>query len=155
MIGPLPTHSFAHAGIVVNDVNAAMEELSASLGVKWAEPIDVPVGDLVVRVTYAQPGPPWLELVSLVEGPPGTIWDATDGPKLHHLGFWAEDLDETSKILSDGGVPLELDARPLGRPIVFHLGPMSGLRIELHKWGDRAAIYERWGFGEPPPDPVT
>ena len=93
-----PTNAF-HVGIRVIDLEAAMEELGTDLGVTWcpgpgAGPaaLDARGGAITtrpLRFTYSAEGPLHLELL---QGQPGTIWDAGAGAGLHHTGVWTDDI---------------------------------------------------------------
>ena len=78
-------------GFVVPDLEAAMAEMAASMGVEMIGPQERDLGgDVVLRIAFARTPRPYLELI---EGPPGSIWDATAGPRIHHLAYWSEDMD--------------------------------------------------------------
>ena len=81
-----------HAGIVVRDLGLAMEELSQAAGLEWIDLGTHTIGGWTIHVVYSVDGPPHIELI---EGPPGSPWDATDGSRLDHLGCGAPgDADE-------------------------------------------------------------
>jgi hypothetical protein len=79
-----------HVGIVVTDVDAAMLEMAASLGVTWGRPqlvANLPSGTADGPVfVFSLEGPPYYELI---RARPATVWHA---PGLHHLGVWCDVL---------------------------------------------------------------
>jgi hypothetical protein len=131
--------AYFQVGIAVDDLEAAMAELGSALGVSWRGPEERDVGDGRIRVAFADSGPPYLELI---EGPPGSIWDAAHGTHLHHLGYWSDDLAADAARLEAGGVGLELD---LGHAR-YHRSARSPIRIELIDSAHRAGWLQRWGF---------
>jgi catechol 2,3-dioxygenase-like lactoylglutathione lyase family enzyme len=151
-----------HTGFVVDDVEAARDELSAHLQVDWTpvEDRDLtlrgPDGPLSVnlRFTYTTTGPHRLELLGAV---PGTVWEApvpgSHGTvAAHHVGVWCDDLVARSRALSASGAPLLVTyagdpAAPVG--FAYHRLP-SGLLVELVDAARRPA-FERWFAGGPFP----
>ena len=131
--------TFFHVGVVVADIEAAMAELGEAMGVEWSGPIERDVGEWVVRAAFARTPPPYLELI---EGQPGSVWDATSGAGIHHLSYWSDDLDSASSSLETAGMPLEFDIG-VAR---YHRGEHSGTRVELLDSDARPAFFERWGL---------
>lgn len=126
-----------HTGIVVDDFDPALDQLTASGGHRFAEPMNssvrlrTPSGETTVDllVTYScGPGP----LVEVIKAVPGTHWQAVTGSGLHHLGYWVDDIEAESAALSAAGIPLE--AAGLGPDdqvmYVYHYNE-GGVRIEL------------------------
>ncbi len=105
---------FFHVGIRVDDLQAAMDEMSALFGVGWASvqdrlmPTWIPgQGNVTPRLalSYSAEGPVRLELM---QGEADSPW-ATDGmPGPHHFGIWTDDVASTSQRLLDNGWTLEL-----------------------------------------------
>ena len=86
-----------HQGIRVPNLERAMDELGAALGVTWCEPQereqnvwlpDSGAAKIPLRFTYSAEGPQHIELL---EGAPGSIWDGRANPGLHHVGVWSDD----------------------------------------------------------------
>lgn len=118
---------FFQVGIVVPDLEAAMDELGEALNLEWGEIIINRVLDWDVRLVFSTATP----YIELVEGPVGSPWDATAGPRLDHLGYWADDPDAEALRLEARGWQTELDGRVLGRSVYYQRDPRSGLRIEM------------------------
>ena len=126
-----------HTGIVVDDFDQTLAELTARAGHQFAEPmasslhLRTPAGDLTVDllVAYSRGPGPLLEVIKAV---PGTHWQPVVGSGLHHLGYWVDDIDGESAALTAAGMPLE--AAGLGPDdqvvYVYHYDE-GGVRIEL------------------------
>jgi hypothetical protein len=64
--------------------------------------VSTPGGRLTVHFQVSHSLDPFrLELIQEV---PGTLWTAGNG-RLHHLGYWAEDVDATAHTLERAGLP--------------------------------------------------
>ncbi|MEU8621743.1 VOC family protein [Streptomyces sp. NPDC048623] len=148
--------SFYHVGFAVPDLAAAMRELRAAAGIGWAEPRSGRIGEWEYRIVFSRPGPPFVELIEAVG--PGGPWDASDGPRFHHLGFWSEDAEAGSRRLSEGGFPVEFSGCPFGRPYVYHHLKGLGAHVELVDAALQAGFLATWQPGGPPmpalPEPV-
>ena len=110
MSPPALYNPYFHVGFIVPDLNAAMEEFGAALGIKWRAPIDATVPllgpdgvvDADVYSVYSQGGPPAIELVQSV---PETPLAGKGGVSFHHLGFWTDRLASSSRDLGAHGWP--------------------------------------------------
>ena len=87
-----------HTGVRVPDLDKAMAELGGTLGLTWATPVEwqQPVWTpeagahtFPLRFTYSCEGPMHVELL---DGAPGSPWDAGATPGAHHLGVWVDDV---------------------------------------------------------------
>ena len=128
---------FFHVGIVVPDLEVAIVELGGAIGAEWSGPLEREVGEWVVRATFAQTPPPYVELI---EALPGSVWEAAPGSPIHHLSYWSSDLDADGARLETSGMPLELDLGFLR----YYRGFGSGARIELLDRAVEEAFLERW-----------
>jgi hypothetical protein len=140
------SHPYFQVGVLVEDIDAARAELGAALGLDWTDVITREIGEWSLQVCFAKQGPPYLELI---EGPAGSPWEITDGPRIDHIGYWTDDLAETKQRLESAGLPMEFDGPKHGGVFTYHRGPKSGLRVELIDGDTRSLFYERWGFKPP------
>lgn len=124
-----------HTGLVVPDIEAAAERLTATVGYEWTKTVEATLSittadgdaDVPFAFVYSMQAP-HLELIQEV---PGSIWTATAGGAAHHLGYWIDDLHAAATTLEAAGY--ELEARPTGDTLsmfAYYLDP-SGVRIEL------------------------
>ncbi len=121
-------HSYYHVGIVVPELEPAMEELSRALGLTFNPPHEsVYAGDRI-RVAYASQGPPYYELI---QGSPGSQWDTAAGPRIDHVGYFSHDFEADIRALEAAGLPIAIDGRPHGVPFTYHLSALAGMRVEL------------------------
>jgi catechol 2,3-dioxygenase-like lactoylglutathione lyase family enzyme len=136
-----------HIGLVVDDVAAAAERLTAAMGYQWTKPVDAMLSvttahgdaDVPFRFVYSVDAP-HLELIQEV---PGTIWTAPPGGAAHHLGYWVDDLAAAAAELERTGYRLE--ARPSGGALTtfaYYTDP-GGVRVEIV---DRALFPDWPGF---------
>lgn len=147
---PLDPQRLGHVGIVVADLDDAMARLGALLGLRWS-PVQEweveatgPGGTAVVpvRLTWSLEGPVHTELLA---GATGSVWHIDEGETLHHLGYWADDVDEASSALTAAGCPLELvgtGRASRANRFAYHRAP-SGIRVEVLTAAQRAPM-ERW-----------
>jgi lactoylglutathione lyase len=131
-----------HIGIRVPDIDAAMDQLGASLNVTWAEARDVAEQALWtpetglshhhLRYTYSAEGPQHLELL---QGPAGSIWDGNDAPGAHHIGIWVNDVTAETAALVDSGWTLVGAQRDPGDGegygVFSYIAPPTGFIVEL------------------------
>jgi hypothetical protein len=119
---------FWQVGVVVGDLEAAMDEMGRALGLTWGE---VKVRDELgppLRVVFSDQGPPYFELI---EGPPGSHWDGSAGSRLDHLAYWTDDLADERERLESEGLPVVVDGEAHGLPVNYHELRQSGFRIEM------------------------
>lgn len=145
-----------HQGIRVPDLDVAMDELGASLGVTWCAPqqreqqVWLPgqgATSIPLRFTYSAEGPQHLELL---EGAPGSIWDGRLAPGLHHVGVWSDDVGRQTQELIDAGWALLMAQQPpeQGYGVFTYVQPPSGLIVEL-VWSAVQPMFDRWFAGGP------
>lgn len=142
------------AGFVVVDLEAAMRDFSAWLGIKWTPvqqaplTLDLPTGreEVSLRFVFSTRGPVLLELL---EAQPSGYYAAPNGPFLHHVGRWVDDLAEASQRLEAAGLAREavgVDAEGNTPALfAFHAGH-HGLRVELVDNASRES-FEGWLAG--------
>ena len=81
-----------HVGIIVPDMEAAMDELGRRFGCGWRDPSIATVrvrdegGDRILspRVTFCDRSTPIA--LELIEAIPGTVWHVGERSQLHHFG---------------------------------------------------------------------
>ena len=132
----MSTSRIYHIGIVVEDLDAAMAELTAATGVTWAEP------QRDVTVTFATPeGPrtwpvtfvfskeaPYLELLERMDD---SLWPEAG---FHHLGVWTGNVAAESTALEGNACTWQAamtDESGVRAGGCYHLMPASSSRIEL------------------------
>jgi catechol 2,3-dioxygenase-like lactoylglutathione lyase family enzyme len=89
---PVGQAPYFHVGILVADLEAAIERFSRVLGVRFGPVSDTqtPVQGETntverIRATYSVDGPPFFELI---EGSGNGLFSLQNGEGLHHLGIW-------------------------------------------------------------------
>jgi hypothetical protein len=144
-----------HTGVRVPDLDRAMADLGPSLGVTWApvwkqqQPVWTPqCGPQSVQIgfTYSTEGPQHIELV---QGEPGTIWDAGGLPGVHHVGLWADDVaSEASRLIGMGWDLVAAQLPPdAGCGAFAYLAPPSGLVVEIVDAAVRPRFEAWWSAG--------
>jgi catechol 2,3-dioxygenase-like lactoylglutathione lyase family enzyme len=133
------TAPFAHIGVLVNDLEEAIERYSR-LGLSFMEPRTVRVERLVengteatldLRVTFSLEGPPRWELL---EAAGDGVYGAQHAEGLHHVAEVVEDPIPRMEELERVGYPLvAAQYRPDGSMIVGYLAPsdLNGIRLEV------------------------
>jgi len=132
-----------HVGVIVEDLDRAMLEMSASLGVEWCSP-QTRVGDQgKFRLTFSTTTP----YFELIEGIPGSDRDSSAGPHIDHLAYWSNDYSDDKERLTCAGFALELEgSAPFGGEWCYMRGSSSGLRVELCEATSRAGFFRRWNL---------
>jgi lactoylglutathione lyase len=148
-----PTGAF-HVGVRVVDLEQSMEDLGASLGLEWArlqerdQRLWTPEGGAIttpLRFTYSIEGPLHVELL---QGRPGSIWDAGLGVGLHHTGVWSEDVKgDTDGLLGSGWTMVGAQRPPEdGYGTMTYVQAPTGFVLELVDVAVRP-MFERWWAG--------
>lgn len=138
---------FFQVGVLVENLESAQAELSQALGLEWSQTVERQNGEWSLRVCFSKQGPPYLELI---EGPPGSPWETTDGSRIDHIGYWTDDLRSEVQGFDDRGLALEHDGTATGAVFTYHRGRESGLRVEFLDAAGRAAFHDRWGLEDRP-----
>ncbi|WBB81890.1 VOC family protein [Micromonospora sp. WMMD882] len=120
--------TFYHICFVVPDIKQAMADLSRSVGVEWGEVRDDAIGPWEYQMAFSQTGSPYFELI---QGPAGSPWDSTLGARCDHIGFWTRSVEESSRRLTEQGMPQEFSGCPFGRPYTYHRVESLGVRLEM------------------------
>ena len=134
---------FYHVCFVVPDLEGAMDDLTRTVGTQWAPATADTVGDWEYRMTFSRTGPPYIELI---DGPAGSPWDSTLGPRCDHIGYWARSVTDGARRLTAEGFPAEFSACPFGRPYTYHRVGSLGVRVELMDATRRPAFTAAWGL---------
>ncbi len=104
-----------HVGLRVSDIPQAEADLSQSMGLTFTPTVTIPmtawvpgVGDqsFELHMSHSKEGPIHLEL--LQENTPGSVWDASLGAGLHHIGVWVTDVTAANEALVAEGWVVEL-----------------------------------------------
>ena len=114
-----------HVTMVVDDVKAAMADMTRLFGLQWA-PLQ---GDGLF--TYSLQGPPYLELLKRRDD---TLFDTAG---LHHIGLWVDDVNAEAARLEAEGCEAEFvhrDAQGNVLPGCF-FRTRDGMRVELVQIG--------------------
>ena len=127
-----------HIGIIVPDITEGMAEIAKRFGVTFPRPpggsevvVRTAAGEtrVLVKGVYSAEGPPYLELI---EGVAGTVYEAGEGSRIHHLGAFVDDIDDEVQRLTAEGADLEatVDIRG-GLLAVSYVNSALGVRQEL------------------------
>jgi hypothetical protein len=136
-----PNIKLYHTGVIVDDLDLAMNLWGAALGVHWAPPLTsttpllAPTGveEREIRFTYSIEGPHHIELLEQLD--PAPYLNLTGGRHIHHLGYYTPDLAGEAARLESLGLHCELSGVPVDGHVTratFHINPVSpGMWIEL------------------------
>jgi catechol 2,3-dioxygenase-like lactoylglutathione lyase family enzyme len=103
-----------HVGLRVMDIAAAQADLTSSMNLHWTPTLSIPMTawvpgegqkEYVMDMSHSMEGPVHLELLS---GPPGSVWDASEYPGLHHIGVWVDDVKGVNEELVKAGWNVEM-----------------------------------------------
>ncbi|KAA5826484.1 VOC family protein [Saccharopolyspora hirsuta] len=133
--------SFYHVCFAVPDLERAMRDLENASGAEWHEPQTSTLGDWQYRIVFTAGGAPFIELI---EGPPGSPWDASAGARFDHLGYWTTDLEAGTRRLESLGLPEDFSGCPYGRAFAYHRVDSIGARVELVDLTRQQPFLETW-----------
>jgi hypothetical protein len=142
-----------HVGIVVEDLESMLTELSELFGYEWCQeiatptPVTLPTESTTIdlRFAYSRTSPR-LEIIRSI---PGTVWVPAAGSGVHHVGYWSDDVAADSAILVQRGYMAEaVGTRPDGTPSWAYHRSISGPRIELVSRMLQPALEEYWTAGK-------
>ena len=133
----LNPEDYYHTGIVVPDLDAAMDRLSAIAGYQWITPLTYTLPfrtvngtrELTSTFVYSLQSP-HVELIQQVAESP---WTAAAGNSVHHLGYFVDDLAETARALEANGFAFEAtaDVSPPDLALFAYYIDAFGTRIEI------------------------
>jgi hypothetical protein len=141
-----------HAGIVVDDLDATLADLTALFGYEWCPqlhietPVVLPTGatTLDLRFTYSATVP----RLEIIQSVPDTLWIPAPSSGVHHLGYWSDDVSSDGECLAARGYAAEATGvRPDGTAVwAYHRSP-NGPRIELVSRALEPGLAQYWGPG--------
>ncbi len=141
-----------HVGIVVNDLCAALSDLTELFAYEWCSEVSVrtPVvlatgeAELDLRFTYSKSEP----RVELIQSMPGTLWVPVPGSHIHHLGYWSDDVaTDAGRLVAHGYEAEATGVRPDGSAVWAYHTSSTGPRIELVSRQLRPALERYWTAG--------
>jgi len=138
-----------HVGIVVDDLQAALAELTDLFGYEWCSllAVETPVvlGDeeILLGLTFAySKSTPRIEVIQSI---PGTLWVPAATSGVHHLGYWSDDVAADAERLMKRGYAREATGiRPDGEPVWAYHRSASGPRIELVSRQLQGGLEQYW-----------
>lgn len=146
-----------HTGVLVTDLDAAMDFYSRTLGLRFAEPFTLeglPVWTpeqglttITNRFTISCDGPLRLELQ---QGQPGSFFDGALS-RGDHVGLWVDDVAASvESLLAEGWTVIAAGAAPedCWGPFAYLEPEAGGMVVELASRAMRPA-FERWWQGGP------
>jgi Glyoxalase/Bleomycin resistance protein/Dioxygenase superfamily len=133
-----------HAGVVVEDIHAAIAAYSAT-GVTLAEIRDITLEVVLdgerrtehMLATYSKQGPVHVELIQEVEG---DIWGA-GFLNMNHLGYWVEDVQNAAEELEKAGFALRM-VNATNPPRIGYLSGPGNVWVELVAPAVRSSLGE-------------
>jgi catechol 2,3-dioxygenase-like lactoylglutathione lyase family enzyme len=146
-----------HTGVRVEDIDAAMAEMHDTLGVRWASVQhsssrslwmpDHGLEQVELTFVYSCDGPHRIELL---QGAPGTVWDAGDHPGVHHMGVWSDDVAADTDAVVAAGWSVAAAAAPPedGYGTFAYVQPPSGMIVELVSAAARPRFEAWWAGGD-------
>lgn len=142
-----------HVGVVVDDFEVTLDDLSDLFGYRWCPPLAVstpvvlPDGELTLDLlfTYSVTTP----RVEVIKSNPGTLWTPALGSGIHHVGYWSDDVAADAAHLRSRGYDVEATGvHPDGTAMwAYHRNP-RGPRIELVSRDIAAGLQEYWASGD-------
>ncbi|CAM3002452.1 glyoxalase/bleomycin resistance/extradiol dioxygenase family protein [Mycobacterium intermedium] len=133
----LQPENLYHTGIVVPDLDAAMEHFSTLAGYEWITPLNYTLPfrtatgtrELTSTVVYSLQSPH----IELLQEVPGTPWTAAPGNAVHHLGYFTDSLAATGEQLENTGFTFEMTAHVPGQKLALfaYYVDAFGTRIEI------------------------
>jgi hypothetical protein len=142
-----------HVGIVVDDFDAALDDLSHLFGHEWcpalsiSTPVVLPEGETTLDLvfTYSTTTP----RVEVIQSIPGSLWTPAPGSGIHHLGYWSDDVAADAARLTARGYGVEATGvRPDGTAVWAYHRKASGPRIELVSRDLLPGLEQYWASGQ-------
>ncbi|MBB6407114.1 VOC family protein [Arthrobacter sp. AZCC_0090] len=136
-----PMLKLYHTGIIVDSLQNAMDTMGPALDLMWAPPRTSTVPMLCpdgvvgreVRFTYSLQGPHYIELLEQIDATP--YLNLTGGRRVHHLGYFTDDLVGAAADLERRGYRRELSGVDenggIARATFHYNAEAPGMWIEL------------------------
>ncbi len=137
-------NNFYHLCFVVQDIQHATDDLTRALGVRWSPIRTGRLGEWDYRIVFSVEGPPFFEVI---QGDPGSPWDATGGSRFDHIGYWSSDVTVDKRRLEERGARIEFDSCPYGRSFTYHRIDSIGVRVELVDMAVQEGFLHSWSPG--------
>lgn len=146
-----------HVGIVVDDLDAALSELTDLFGYAWCPqlavetPVRLPTADIMLdlRFTYSATTP----RVEVIRSVPGTPWVPATGSGLHHVGYWSDDLEgDAARLVARGYAEEAKGVRDDGAAVWSYHRSAHGPRIELVSREIEPGLTQYWASAPAPGD---
>jgi hypothetical protein len=130
---PLHPAQLFHIGVVAEDIDKAMAEMSQALGLTWkgGQPQTMSLcifGEerrVEMRIAHSVQGPPHVELIQAI---PDSPWATPTAVGAHHLCYWSDRPQEAIAALKAAGA-----TRALGKPDAAsgYFRTPSGMYVEV------------------------
>ena len=149
-----------HIGIVVDDFESTLSDLSASFGYEWCEEMSNPTNvvyaegseDVVQTSFVYSMNTPRLEIIRTM---PGTLWTPAEGSGVHHMGYWCDDVEPHAELLRQHGFVAEVTGlRPSGEPFWAYLRHGTGPRVEIVTRALQSVMEQYFATGKVPSAPT-
>jgi catechol 2,3-dioxygenase-like lactoylglutathione lyase family enzyme len=146
---------FMHVGLLVHDLEEAVERYTDVLGAAFTDSATVHVDHMDdggrvephdIRVVYSTGGPPYFEFIEMQET---GIYGHEHGEGLHHVGMWEPDCEKRLSALRAKGLePEAVQYTSTNRIIVAYFSPrnLNGMRLEIVD-ESRRPMMENWIAG--------
>ena len=147
---------FNHIGVVVDNLDQAIERYSKALGISFAPVMETQVvyKDIAsggeeqqqMRVTYSIQGPPHIELIQATKD---GVYALKNGEGIHHIGMFADEYAARPNADQTCLPPMRtvhLGGRQISR--VTNPADLNGLRIEISTTSPE--VLTAWLAGKPP-----
>ncbi|QUQ71290.1 VOC family protein [Kutzneria sp. CA-103260] len=138
---------YYHLCFVVRDIERATADLTRTLGVTWSPVRSGTLGDWNYSIVFSVEGPPFFEVI---QGDAGSPWDAAEGSRFDHIGYWSGDVTRDKQLLATRGAPVEFDSCPYGRSFTYHRLDSIGARVELVDVTAQEGFLATWAPGATP-----
>lgn len=143
--------TYFHIGVVVPDLDKAIEEFSRVLGLTFTKPAwvtnpwleDPEPHEHVVHVTFSRQGPPYYELI---ESHGDGIFSAENEGRILYLGLWEPDMAGRIKTLEAEGIGIDAASRSAEGAVpdwIITKPDLLGIRLEYVDVAEQEAI-ESW-----------